>query len=149
MEELKTSELIKELRSYGLQNGGSLGRHMGIMDEAADRLEELNRRTEPENKRLKEQLAIKSEQLESLRTIFYEITGSIPSKARPRENRLTVEEIANAYLDICDGPCDGDSTTGIAPCPFWVMPDVDENNNPVQGYCKLEKYRKPEGSETP
>ncbi len=33
------------------------------------------------NKALKEQLAVKSEQLESLRTIFYEITGSIPSKA--------------------------------------------------------------------
>ena len=34
-----------------------------------------------ENKALKEQLAVKSEQLESLRTIFYEVTGSIPSKA--------------------------------------------------------------------
>ncbi|WP_312694092.1 hypothetical protein [Caproiciproducens sp.] len=55
MDELKacpveTEELIKELRRYGLSNGGSLGRHMGIMDIAADRLEELNRRAAPENK---------------------------------------------------------------------------------------------------
>jgi hypothetical protein len=38
----------------------------------------------PENKTLKEQLAIKSEQLESLRTIFYEVTGSVPSR-RPEK----------------------------------------------------------------
>lgn len=33
-----------------------------------------------ENTRLAEKLAVKSEQLENLRTIFYEVTGSVPSK---------------------------------------------------------------------
>ena len=33
-----------------------------------------------ENTRLAEQLSVKSEQLESLRTIFYEVTGFVPSK---------------------------------------------------------------------
>lgn len=31
-------ELIEQLKHYGLTNGSSLGRHMGIMDEAADAL---------------------------------------------------------------------------------------------------------------
>ena len=47
MDELKPCrmeipELIEELRHYGLSNGGSLGRHLGIMDIAADALERLN-----------------------------------------------------------------------------------------------------------
>jgi len=46
---METDELIKELRRYGLSNGTSLGRHMGIMDIAADRLDLLNRLTQPEN----------------------------------------------------------------------------------------------------
>lgn len=38
----KYDELVKQLRLYGLQNGTSLGRHIGIMDEAADAIEDLN-----------------------------------------------------------------------------------------------------------
>lgn len=34
-------ELVKELRTYGLSNGSCIGRHMGIMDEAADAIETL------------------------------------------------------------------------------------------------------------
>ncbi len=34
-------ELVKELRTYGLSNGSYIGRHMGIMDEAADAIEAL------------------------------------------------------------------------------------------------------------
>lgn len=34
-------EFVKTLRSYGLTNGTTLGRHMGIMDEAADVIEKL------------------------------------------------------------------------------------------------------------
>ena len=56
MDELKacmeTDELIKELRRYGLSNGTALGRHMEIMGIAADRLEQLSRCTQPENKPL-------------------------------------------------------------------------------------------------
>lgn len=36
----KYAALVKNLRHYGLGNGSALGRHMGIMDEAADALEE-------------------------------------------------------------------------------------------------------------
>lgn len=35
------AKMVKELRCYGLTNGGTLGRHMGIMDVAADLLESL------------------------------------------------------------------------------------------------------------
>lgn len=38
----KYDTLQKELRLYGLQNGSSLGRHIGLMDEAADAIEYLN-----------------------------------------------------------------------------------------------------------
>ncbi|MCK9576695.1 MAG: hypothetical protein M0R51_12300 [Clostridia bacterium] len=73
------------------------------------------------------------------------IQMELDRRAEPENEPLTQEELANAYLNICDDPCGGDPTTGIAPCKFWVMPDVDENNNPVPGYCKLKKYRKPKG----
>lgn len=35
------NEFVKTLRRYGLTNSGSLGRHMGIMDEAANLIESL------------------------------------------------------------------------------------------------------------
>lgn len=38
----KYDTLQKQLRLYGLQNGASLGRHIGLMDEAADAIEYLN-----------------------------------------------------------------------------------------------------------
>lgn len=38
----KYDTLQKELRLYGLQNGSSIGRHIGLMDEAADAIEHLN-----------------------------------------------------------------------------------------------------------
>ena len=41
-------ELINQLRERGLSNGGSLGRHSGLCDEAADALEELLRYREAE-----------------------------------------------------------------------------------------------------
>ena len=37
----KYDELQKELLSYGLTNGSALGRHMGIMDDTADAIEDL------------------------------------------------------------------------------------------------------------
>ena len=37
----KYDKLQKELLSYGLTKGSTLGRHMGIMDEAADAIEDL------------------------------------------------------------------------------------------------------------
>lgn len=45
-------ELTKELRRYGLESGSTLGRHMGIMDEAADAIEELEKEVERQKDRL-------------------------------------------------------------------------------------------------
>lgn len=39
---METTDIIAELRKHGLSNGGSLGWHSGLCDEAADRLEELS-----------------------------------------------------------------------------------------------------------
>ena len=39
---MNAEEIIKELRRCGLSNGAALGRHMGIMDIAADKLAALN-----------------------------------------------------------------------------------------------------------
>lgn len=46
-------DLIHDLRRYGLTNGTALGRHMGIMDEAADAIERLISDLEEANKRAK------------------------------------------------------------------------------------------------
>ena len=99
--ELSIEELIKTLRRGMVETGSLLCLGCGhehncsthgcaIMRQAADVLKELTGHKELsklwlENKALKEQLAVKSEQLESLRTIFYEITGSVPSRAHPPE----------------------------------------------------------------
>lgn len=39
-------DLIQSLRHHGLENGGTLGRHMGIMDIAADTIERLAKELE-------------------------------------------------------------------------------------------------------
>ena len=39
-------DLIQSLRRHGLENGGTLGRHMGIMDIAADTIERLAKELE-------------------------------------------------------------------------------------------------------
>lgn len=39
---METTEIIAELRKHGLSNGGTLGWHSGLCDEAADRLEYLD-----------------------------------------------------------------------------------------------------------
>ncbi len=41
-----TKEIIEELRKRGLSNGGSLGYHSGLMDEAADLIEKLQKENE-------------------------------------------------------------------------------------------------------
>ena len=53
--QLSDSEIIKECRNKGLQNGSTLGSHSGFMDIVADRFEELL----VENERLKS--CVKSE----------------------------------------------------------------------------------------
>lgn len=52
--------LAQELRHYGLTNGSALGRHMGIMDEAADAIESLRKELEWKDKVI--ELAQRTEQ---------------------------------------------------------------------------------------
>ncbi|WOC33025.1 MULTISPECIES: hypothetical protein [Caproicibacterium] len=103
-------ELIKALRRNMVETGNlvCLGcghehscstRGCAIMREAADSLERLNdfehsqcAKLLAENEALTKQLSVKSEQLESLRTIFYEVTGSVPSKA-PKNKPLTLKQL--------------------------------------------------------
>lgn len=98
-EKLTVEELVKAVRCCGRPNGDACNNCPGdkyksctsVMAQAADALESLAAERDgyreqlaaalAENTRLAEKLAVKSEQLESLRTIFYEVTGSVPSKA--------------------------------------------------------------------
>ena len=50
-EQTMYKDLIHDLRRYGLTNGTALGRHMGIMDEAADAIETLTFELEAAKKR--------------------------------------------------------------------------------------------------
>ena len=75
-----------------------------------------------ENTRLSEKLAVKSEQLENLRTIFYEVTGSVPSKAHSPENK-----------PLTCGKCTNFSPYGTADgrgkCPYYdTRFDVGKNH---------------------
>ncbi|CAB1240004.1 protein of unknown function [Ruminococcaceae bacterium BL-4] len=74
-------DLIKDRESFIDQDepDNVFGHDKDVLNAAIDALSAA-----PENEALKEQLAIKSEQLESLRTIFYEVTGSVPSR-RPEK----------------------------------------------------------------
>lgn len=98
-EKLTVEELVKTLRCCTVEmncTGCPLNdtENCGVIEiarKAADALESLATERDAyrdklkaalaENTRLAEKLAVKSEQLESLRTIFYEVTGSVPSKA--------------------------------------------------------------------
>ena len=60
-----------------------------------------------------------------------------PNSAKP----VTLEEVAQAYLDICDKACGGDASTGVPSCQFYETPDVDENGFPCSGTCRLKSYR--------
>lgn len=62
------------------------------------------------------------------------------SNPKPKPEALTVEQLAIAYLKLCDNDCVGDSSVGIAPCIFWEWLDVDENDNLVENGCKLLVY---------
>lgn len=49
-----TKEIIAELRRKGFSNGGSLGHHSGLMDEAADLIEKLQKENEFHQKTIQE-----------------------------------------------------------------------------------------------
>lgn len=75
------SDLIQELKRYGLSNGSALGRHMGIMDEAADAIERLISDLEEANKRAKTAEAERDaaveviEKIEQLQGRYYAFVG--------------------------------------------------------------------------
>lgn len=101
-EKLTVEELVKTLRCCASRlcsacpaSGANCVGGLDRMRQTADALESLTAERDgyreqlaaalAENTKLARQLAVKSEQLESLRTIFYEITGSIPSKAHSQK----------------------------------------------------------------
>lgn len=51
MNAAEIQKFVEELRRYGTGNGGSLGRHMGIMDSAADTIESLQAQLDEEKSR--------------------------------------------------------------------------------------------------
>lgn len=53
--------------------------------------------------------------------------------------KFTVEEIAKAYLSICDCFCEGDPSVGIYPCNFYVPSDIYDGVS-GGGYCGLKEY---------
>lgn len=59
---------------------------------------------------------------------------------RDAEPELSVEDIAYAYLEICEKDCAGDCTTGIPPCRFYNPPDVGLFGEPLPCGCELEDY---------
>lgn len=59
---------------------------------------------------------------------------------RDAEPELAVEDIAYAYLQICEKDCAGDCTTGIPPCRFYNPPDVGLFGEPLPFGCELEDY---------
>lgn len=59
---------------------------------------------------------------------------------RAADPELTIEDIAYAYLQICEKDCAGDCTTGIPPCRFYNPPDVGLFGEPLPFGCELEDY---------
>lgn len=94
---MEISELIKELRRYGLSNGGSLGRHMGIMDIAADALEELTRCANPEDKAqwvpVSKRLPENDETLPRFTDSTIELTSVLACGHLDGDEKLSVQEV--------------------------------------------------------
>lgn len=59
---------------------------------------------------------------------------------RAAEQELAIEDIAYAYLQLCEKDCAGDCTTGIPPCRFYNPPDVGLFGEPLPFGCELEDY---------
>lgn len=51
--------------------------------------------------------------------------------------RRKLKDMQEEYLETCFGECAGDPEVGEYPCKFWVAPDVNDNNMPVEGYCSI------------
>lgn len=116
--DVETEKLIEALRRYGLKNGTSLGRHMGIMDEAADILECLT----AENAEKDAEIERKSAEIERLHKRRIDL-----SDERDRlqaELDAAVEDIHFALEDLMDA--------AITPCTYCM-------GNPLNGgVCDME-----------
>lgn len=63
------------------------------------------------------------------------------SKVEAEKNEpLTLQEVAQAYLEICGNDCVGDDSVGIPCCQFYDWPDVDDDAHPCLGECRLSTY---------
>ena len=59
---------------------------------------------------------------------------------------LTLERVAKEYLEIYDNDCGGDSYSGIDPCPFFQIPDINKDGTQLVGGCELNAYLRAKGS---
>lgn len=66
-------------------------------------------------------------------------------KEREHPQPLKLEDVTQAYLEICGNDCVGDDSVGVPCCQFYDWPDVDQDGHPCPGGCRLNAYRhKPE-----
>jgi len=64
----------------------------------------------------------------------FHICGTIVTQ----EAAEVMKTIAEEYLKICDEECAGDRSVGVAPCRFFLEPDVG-----IEGGCQLKKAVEP------
>ena len=158
MKGLKTSEIVKGLRACVIEADCTACplKHYDkntceeyLATQAADRLEELNRRAEPENKPHGLQTTWDTpDRCSYCGEHLAKEWSYCPECGKPTdlilpdnlEKPLVIRELAADYLKICENKCGGNLSTGIQPCRYWVMPDIDSDGKPIPGYCKLETY---------
>lgn len=77
----------------------------------------------------------------------FEMAISALRAQQEKNEPLTVEEVARAYLNICCYECSGDRSVGIQPCPFYKEPDISVtaggHTKIIMGGCKLDAHRRP------
>ena len=48
-----------------------------------------------------------------------------------------MNDMGRYILDNCDEDCAGDDSEARPRCPFYQIPDIDEDGNPVPGHCLI------------
>ena len=76
-----------------------------------------------------------------LEAIGIAITAIRAQQEREKNEPLMLENVAQAYLEICEHDCVGDDSVGIPCCQFYKWPDLDDDENPCLGECMLNPCR--------
>lgn len=89
MQDKQIKELVKDLRKHGFSNGSSLGYHSGLMDDAANTIEQL----QAENERLKREAKIDESEIKC---------------TRMHRDRARAEAITEFAERLCEGRVSND-----------------------------------------